>query len=274
MLQGTFLTNKDYDILVNEDADGYDLNGNMLFRFRKGAIPFDILKNGYESFKSSILPNEGRGIASGGSYRRTKEDGTLSNTTVGYTVESGLVGFMDRGEGGRNRFCRKTAFTKSYFDKFKNGIPFVEHVDGLYKELCPTHHEKQLAVARATNKNYRIADTSFTTVTVNKNFQTAVHQDAGDFIEGFGNLCVYREGNYEGAYLVLPEYRVAVNLTNTDMLFMDVHRWHGNTPFENQSEDFLRVAFVMYYRNNMLKCKGPAEELKEVQNYTGNFLRL
>lgn len=271
-LKGSFLTENDFDTLVTEDADGYDLSGNMLFRFRKGAIPYDIIKLGYESFKGSINWTEGRGMASGGSFKRPRKDGTLSKTTVGNQVQSGNVGYMD--ENAMVRYCRKTAFARNYFDKFQAGIPFVEHIDKLYKELCPVQYAKQIAIAKGTNRNYRIANTSFTTVTVNRNFQTGVHQDSGDLPEGFGNLCVYREGHYEGAYLVLPEYRVAVDLQTTDMLFMDVHKWHGNTAFKNASEDYLRVAFVMYYREYMYKCASPKEELKRVQMDSGGFLKL
>lgn len=261
-----------YDLLITEDADGYDLSGNMLFRFRKNAIPYEVLKNGYDNFKDSINWTEGRGIASGGSFKRPRKDGTLSKTTVGYQVQSGNVGYMD--ENAMVRYCRKTAFARNYFDKFTAGIPFVEYIDKLYKELCPAHYAKQIAIAKGTNRNYRIGETSFTTVTVNRNFQTAVHQDSGDLPDGFGNLCVYREGHYEGAYLVLPEYRVAIDLQNTDMLFMDVHKWHGNTAFKNQSEDYLRVAFVMYYREYMYKCASPEDELKRVKMDTGGFLKL
>lgn len=273
-LKSSFLDDNSYDLIIDHDADGFDVNGKILFKFRKNAIPFDIIKSGYESFKDAIIWTEGRGTASGGAFKRPRQDGSVSNTNVGQAVQAGVVGFMDRGESGRNRYCRKTAFSKDYFEKFKAGVPFVEHIDKLYQELCPEHYGRQISIARGTNRNYRIADTSFTTITVNKNFQTAVHQDAGDFPEGFGNLCVYREGFYEGAYLVMPEYRVAVNLQNCDMLFMDVHKWHGNTAFINMSEDYLRVAFVMYYRANMFQCKSPSEELKYVKNYTGGFLKL
>lgn len=271
-LKGTFLDKDSYDMVIDHDCDGYDMAGNLLFRFRKGAIPYEIIKLGYESFKNSIQKTEGRGLASGGSFKRPRKDGTLSKTTVGHQVESGNVGFMDA--HAMVRYCRKTAFARNYFEEFTAGIPFVEHIDKLYKELCPEHWEKQMAISRGTNRNYRIGDTSFTTVTVNRNFRTAVHQDSGDFREGFGNLCVYREGSFEGGYFCLPEYRVAIDMQNTDMLFVDVHKWHGNTPFENCSLDYLRIAFVMYYREYMYKCGSPRKELKRVQMDTGGFLKM
>lgn len=271
-LKGTFLDRSHFDTLITQDADGYDLDGKLLFRFRKGALPLEVIKLGYESFKESIRVSFNRGAAAGKPEAYQKKDGSLSKTIIAPAVQSGNVGFMD--VNAMARYCRKTAFAREYFDQFTAGIPFVEYVDKLYKELCPTHYAKQIAIAKGTNKNYRIGETSFTTVTVNKNFRTSVHQDSGDLPEGFGNLCCYREGHFEGAYFCLPEYRVAIDLQTTDMLFVDVHKFHGNTPFENMSEDYLRVSFVMYYREYMYKCPAPREELKRVQKDSGGFLRL
>lgn len=272
LLKGTFLDKTHYDLLITDDADGYDLYGNLLFRFRKNVIPFDVLQQGYNAFKDSIQLTDGRGIASGSSHKRIRKDGSTSNITIGNKVFSGNVGYMDA--GAMIHYCRKTAFARDYFEKFKQGIPFVACVDKLYQQLCPAHYEKQIAIAVGTNKNYRIGDTSFTTVTVNRNFQTAVHKDAGDYPDGFGNLCVYRQGSFTGSCFVLPEYRVAVDMQNCDMLFVDVHHWHGNTPFENCSDDYLRVAFVMYYREYMYKCKQPAEELAAIKNKETGYMTL
>lgn len=272
LLKGKFLDESYFDLLIQEDVDAYNAEGEMLLKFRKGAIPFPVLKNGYESFKESIEWTEGRGVASGSSHKRIRADGTIANTTVGNFVESGNVGYMDK--NAMVRYCRKTAFAQKYFEEFQAGIPFVQHIDNLYKELCPEHYARQLNIARGTNRNYVIGDTTFTTITVNRNFQTAVHKDSGDFMRGFGNLCVYREGSFKGAYFCLPEYRVAVDMQNTDMLFVDVHRWHGNTAFIDPSPDYLRIAFVMYYRENMITCKQPSEELRDTKMEQGGFLKL
>jgi hypothetical protein len=267
-LKTKFLTKKHYNQLITEDCDAYDNYGNLLFRFRKNAIPLQTLKDGVEAFKGSIEVTESRGAASGSSHKRIRKDGSVSNITVGNKVHSGSVGFMD--SGAMVKYCRKTAFARNYFDKYTQGIPFVQFIDKKYAELCPKHYAKQKAIAEGTNRNYIIGDTSFTTVTVNKNFRTACHQDAGDYSDGFGNLIVYREGNYDGGYFVMPEYGIAVDLHNTDLLFADVHKWHGNTEITNASEDWLRISFVMYYRQNMIKCSSPSQELhKTKMNKTG-----
>lgn len=271
-LKGKYLNESNYDLLITEDADGYDVNGNLLFRFRKNAIPLETLMLGVNSFKDSIELTESRGYASGSSHKRIRKDGSVSNITVGNKVESGSVGFMD--SGAMVKYCRKTAFAKNYFDKYKSGIPFVKFIDDKYKELCPTHYAKQKAIAQGTNQNYIIGDTAFTTVTVNKNFRTAVHQDAGDYPEGFGNLIAYREGNWTGGYFCLPQYKVAIDLQNTDILFVDVHKWHGNTDFINTEKDWLRISFVIYYREYMYKCKQPAEELLKMKMDKTGYLNL
>ncbi len=271
-LKTKFLDESHYNQLITTDCDAYDNYGNLLFRFRKNAIPLDILKNGVDAFKGSIEMTESRGAASGSSHKRIRKDGSISNITVGNKVESGSVGFMD--SGAMIKYCRKTAFARNYFDKFKQGIPFVQFIDKKYKELCPAHYAKQKAIADGTNRNYIIGDTSFTTVTVNKNFRTACHQDAGDFREGFGNLIVYREGHYDGGYFVMPEYALAVDLHNTDLLFADVHKWHANTEFTNCSDDWLRISFVMYYRENMIKCSSPSGELQKAKIDKTGYLTL
>ncbi len=271
-LKTKFLDDTAYDVVITTDTDCYDANGLLLFKFRKNVIPIEVLKTGYEAFKDSIQYTDGRGNASGGNFKRIRKDGSVSNISISNKVYSGNVGFMDA--GAMVHYCRKTAFARQYFDKFTQGIPFVKFVDEKYKELCPEHYAKQIAIAKGTNRNYVIGDTSFTTVTVNRNFQTAVHKDAGDLPDGFGNLCVYREGHFDGSYFCLPEYRIAIDMQNTDLLFVDVHRFHGNTPFKNCSEDYMRVAFVMYYREQMFLCKQPSEELHNIKMKETGYLKL
>lgn len=273
-LKGKFIDDSYYYTLIKSDADCYDNYGNLLFRFRKNKFPKETLKLGYDSFKKSIQYTDGRGITSGSSHKRIRKDGSVSNITVGNKVYSGNVGYMDA--GAMVKYCRTTAFARQYFDEFKSGIPFVQKVDQFYKELCPEHYAKQKAIASSTNRNYVIADTSFTTITVNQTFRTAVHQDAGDFRDGFGNLIVYNDGSYDGGYFVLPQYGIAIDVQSTDVLFVDVHQWHGNTEMKLKQgyEDIFRISFVLYYRENMYKCKQPSEQLKDIKIDKGGYLKL
>lgn len=273
IFKGKFLKEEDCKVLINSDTDAYDSSGKMLFRFRKNIIPIETLMIGVDNFRDSLELTESRGTASGSSHKRIRKDGSVSNITVGNKVLSGAVGFAD--PAAMVKYCRKTGFTRKYFDKFKAGIPFVKAIDDLYKELAPDNYKIQKKYAEGTNNNYVIDDTCFTTVTVNKDFITAVHKDAGDLPQGFGNLISYRKGNWGGCYFTLPEYGAGIDLQNGDVLFVDVHKWHGNTPFTNwDSKTCERISFVLYYREYMLKCGSPEEELIRVKLSENGFYRL
>jgi len=278
-LRATYINEDNFDELIVSDCDLYDVSGKMIARFRKNVLSIDLLKSGYEAFKGSIVGSHNRGDSAGGYYHETKKDGTTSNARMSRTVESGIVGSLEA--GGLTPYCRLTAFTADYFETYKKGIPFVKAIDSLYRELAPDQWKIQREYAKATNQNYIIGGTAFSTVTVNKNFRTAVHTDHGDLEKGFGNLIVYREGKWSGGYFCLPQYRVAFDLQNTDVLFVDVHQLHGNTPFypseqaetsgepempEEWTEGNLRISFVLYYREEIIKCPSPTNELKKMKN--------
>ena len=78
-LKTKFLDERHYNTLITNDCDAYDNYGNLLFRFRKNAIPMDVLKNGVDAFRGSIEVTEGRGSASGSSHKRIRKDGSISD---------------------------------------------------------------------------------------------------------------------------------------------------------------------------------------------------
>lgn len=271
----TFVGPDDYSLIVSFDCDGYDYaTGDLLFRFRKAAMPEKILAAGVENYKHSISISNNRGDAAGGTKRRMNPDGTPSNIMMADDAQSGNVGFMS--PGGLQPYCRMTAFGRNDFEKLQLGRPFVEFIDAKYKELCPTQHAAQLKTANETNANYVLWDTAFSTITVNKNFRTAVHVDNGDHYEGFGNLFVYREGDWKRGYFTLLEWGVGVDMQNTDMLFVDVHKYHANDLFEGFDPDNgdLRISFVLYYRTKLRNCKAPSDQVEELKTKKSSYLRI
>ncbi|RTK94672.1 MAG: hypothetical protein EKK64_07970 [Neisseriaceae bacterium] len=280
-LMGSFLDENSFDELINYDCDVYDVSGILLAKFRKNILSKEKLINCVENVRSSIVKMDNRGIASGrvelsktmnrqGSHitenfklQPITKDGKLSKYKVGNCVLNGLIGYMDRTV--MMPYCRKTAFTKNEFEKFEKAIPFIQEVNEKFKELIPEKWKIQNEYAKATDKNYIIKDTCFTTVTINKDFQTAVHKDAGDLKKGFGNLTSYKTDGLKGGYFVLPQWRIAFDLCSCDLLLVDVHQWHGNTPMTKESEEDERISFVMYYREKTIKCLAPKDELERVK---------
>ena len=130
-----------------------------------------------------------------------------------------------------------------------------------FKELLPQRYAIQESCANKIDQKFRVAgnDTPFTTITVNKNFRTSAHRDAGDLNEGFSNLTVVaKDKNWEGGYLVLPEFRVAVNIRPGDLLLINNHGGiHGNTelkpPAGMKIEDMERISLVCYFREKMME---------------------
>lgn len=156
-----------------------------------------------------------------------------------------------------HRQCRTTAYTRKHVEGWVAALPFVQAVDGVFRRTSPDRYEAQMAVVRKTPAYFVIPGTAFTTVTVNRNFQTAVHTDAGDLSEGLGVMSVLDERQYEGGYLVFPRYRVAIDMRRRDVLLADVHEYHGNTPIVGIESEYERISTVFYYRSGMRHCRAP-----------------
>lgn len=183
----------------------------------------------------------------------------ISDTTYANAVLSGIAGFFDRYP--RIPYGRSTAYTEQNFDTYTQCYPFMRKLSSKFEELLPERFAVQNECADKLDPKFRVAgeDTPFTTITVNKNFRTACHRDAGDLTEGFSNLTVVAKGdrNWSGGYLVLPEFRVAINIRPGDLLLINNHAGiHGNTellPPEGMTlADMERISLVCYFREKML----------------------
>lgn len=275
------------DILLQEDGDVVDADtGEFLIRFRRRVLNPHDCRVAYENLRSAATHTDNRGIAAGEiptgateivrgneivkigdrsrtRYRQLKPDGTLSSTNRAITVQSGLVGFFDRNP--RIPFCRQTAFNIQHGDRFEAALPFIQQVSEQFRLLMPGRWAAQKAEVDNISPDFVIPGTVFTTITVNKNWQTAVHQDAGDLQAGFGVLTALRAGSFDGGYFCLPQYRVAVDMQSTDVMLADVHKWHGNTPIVGRSARHERVSCVFYVRERMKDCGSAAEELRRAK---------
>ena len=300
--KGEFITEDDYDLILDESADVYkpvdvgalgafidpsevfnDMEDRLLVSFRRGVIDQEICEVAKENLKGAARESQNRGIAAGkvdvdklavendrvqliSPYRATykTKDGHQSKTNIANVVKSGIIGYFDRNP--RTPYCRTTAYTREFEDRFKESLPFIQAIDHWYSKLIPSSYRKQKRFAEeysTSEKGFMIEGTAFTTCTVNKNFRTAVHKDAGDLEEGFGNLTVLENGNYEGGYTVFPKFRVGVDCRQGDFLGMDVHEWHGNTEIVSEYDNYERVSVVCYYREKMKNCDSWDEEMQK-----------
>jgi hypothetical protein len=284
-LEGKFLDESYIDILLEEDTKIVDENGRPIAVFIKNVIPHNLAENAYYALRKAVALSNNRGQASGplppelkigdkidgltvgkilgNRYIPLKKDGTLSNSPKAKAVYSSIIGYADR--YARIPYCRTTEFTYKHFQEYKKAVPYIQFISKMFKEHLPDRWQNQKNEWEKTNDDFKIQNTVFSTVTVNKNFRTACHYDAGDLPEGFGNLAVLETGKYQGGYTVLPKYGIAVNVRNCDLALFDVHELHGNTAMTSD-RPYERISIVCYFRKKMVECGSASDEYERIKN--------
>lgn len=271
-LAGTKLDESHYDHLLggDEPCDVFKPDGSPLVKYRPQWFSEELCRLVAPACRIAAATTRNRGTAAGidgngrKSARNMKEDGSLSNTSVAQSVNSGIVGYFDR--SARYPFCRQTSFIISEAAAWKKFLPYIERADEGFRKFMPDRWSAQREYASRTASDWVIPQSTFTTVTVNKNFQTATHKDAGDLHSGFGVMSCLRNDKYDGAYLVFPAYRVAVDYAHGCLCLADVHEWHSNTGFQRMRIGYERITLVFYYREKMIHCKPAAEEVDWAKN--------
>lgn len=266
-MEGKFLTKAHFqgEPLRDEDIDVYKPDGTVLLKLRRKALPARLNRYVYDDLVKAARPTSNRGMAAGGGrYRPLKKDGTRSRTVYAKQVLSGVVGFLDR--SSREPHCRATAFTGQESARWARIAALAQEVNAVFADTLPERYAAQMAMVGQTRPDWIIPGTAFSTVTVNRNFRTAVHTDEGDLPEGFGVITADRRGPYEGGVLVFPKYEIAVDLHPGDVLLCDVHEFHGNTAFAGFDGEYERLSCVFYYRREMIKCGSFDQELTRLRN--------
>lgn len=252
-LKGQFLyeiPGKHYDHFVARDMNVYMPDGSLLLALRRNVISPDVCVRAFQSIPSAARVTNNRGTASGSErFRKQRQDGTPSEWLYANPVESGIVGYFDK------PYCRTTAFTRDQVTKWNGFLPYIEAVNQVFARVLPDRYAAQIEAVRNTPSKYVIPGTAFTTVTINRNWSTAVHTDEGDLAEGFGVMSMLRAGLFFGGQLVFPKWRVAVHLRTGDVLLANVHEYHGNMKILG-IPPYDRISMVFYFRSNMRNCPG------------------
>jgi hypothetical protein len=263
-LKNTYVKRSQINLIINDDADVYTADEKLLLRFRKNKLS----KNKSSEFYDNIIDFATNKTSNRGSASGSKQKNVKNNPKI----MTNIIGFFDS-FSPRQKMIMKTAkikligarpcrFNLQYPEKYKKIIPLIEEIDDFYKKYVPASYKKQYDKAKQTF--FRIGKTSFTTVTTNVNFQTTIHTDKGDDAEGFGNLSVIENGEYDGGETCFPQYGIGVDVRTGDVLFMDVHQWHGNLPIKPKTKDAKRLSIVCYLRHNVWKnTKGKPKSFLE-----------
>ena len=287
-LNGEFLGDEAYDLLIDHDADIFRADGSPLIHFRRNVVSVKHAARAFPVLFKAAQGGGNRGTAAGRlstlglkpgdrheqhvigalhgdtRYYPMKKDGTISKRSFGLEVPSSVIGSLERSSPAIP-YCRLTAFTAKHLKALRDAAPFIRTVDTCFRENSPQRHAAQLAECNKTHPDYIISGTAFSTITVNRNWRTALHKDVGDLRSGFGVLAVLSEGRYEGGLFVVPQYGVAVNMRHGDVLLVDVHEWHCNTPLVGVSKYWTRLSCVFYFRRRIVACKSLSEETERAK---------
>jgi hypothetical protein len=287
----TYVQRSQIDKIIEHDADVYVRDGDggsekLLLRFRKDVLSPQKRQAFYENvIEFAHHTTENRGNATGNNGKR----GVQYNKSV----KSNILGFFDRwspkqkykfrNHGFRADIdVRPCRFNMEHPAQYKLLLPLLQEIDQWYKRLVPEQYAKQFRKARSIPV-FRVAGTAFTTVTTNVNYRTSIHHDKGDDEEGFGNLVVLERGEYTGGETCFPQYGLAVDVREGDVLFMDVHESHGNLPIktvraatveegnEEGDSDAIRLSVVCYLRKKIWE-KTRGKTRKQLQDWHEKIL--
>ena len=266
---GTFV--ESFKTIIREDCDCY-ADGKILFKFRKNVITQKDSQIAMKNFlKHAKKPNDNRGVAAG-IDENGKAKKKVGNFSRGNICNSGIIGFFDKPSPQQKSelkkafgkvpaiVCRNTSYNKNYPTLFEEAQPFFKSINKLYEKVCLPFYKKQLEYSKQIRPQFLISDTVFTTVTCNYNWQTAIHTDKGDFVDGLGNITVVGTDDYEGGYTGFPEWDIGIDVRSGDIAIMDVHQPHCNTPMINKQPGSTRLSFVCYLRTDMVKGEIPYKD--------------
>lgn len=249
-------------------------NGKPLAVYLPGAAR-DVGTETYPEFTKIRMLTDNRGYASGG--ERVRRAGGGRNRTSAPNVMSSILGSFEA--VGPMQYCRLTAFTAQQVESWEALLPYFDRIARLFEEQVPERYAAQMLAVQNTEPDWVIKGTPFTTITVNNTYPTGLHTDKGDLDAGFSTLGVIRRGNYDGGWLSFPQYGVTVDMQDGDVLLMDAHEWHGNTPMTcGYCDETLRkpghkcegidltptpperISIVSYFRTDITECGTLAEE--------------
>lgn len=254
-----------YDELLNEDVTVNGPDGELIFILLKRALSASAVASAWKAVEDWNPLSPLRALAKGQKQQYLYKDGKKTNYIKDRTYcISGVMGYFDRFP--TTPCCRPCAFNAGDPDKWALMGPLSREVADLHMFHDPMAKNVYSDFRSRTHPDWLIPKTPYTTITMNKNFQTWPHKD-GKNLAATCPMTIIRKGKYNGGQLVFPEWRLAVNLDTTDlMMFMNSKEWHGNTRITGMTEGYVRSSFIWYCRKNMTDCLSATEEIERVKN--------
>lgn len=261
-----FLELSDVSTVIDESCEILGPDGRRAALLLRGAVKQETILRAWFHLRDYWPLTKNRGASTGGIRKNyLKNDGTVSKTTIAEDANSGVIGYMDRYP--RMPFCRKCAWNQHHPEAFADLLPLIQEVNEAFREHWFEKWMINDNARKKTHPDFVIPQTAFTTVTVNKNYRTACHQDPKNLDGSISSMLVIHDGRISGGELVLPEFDLALRFRHGDLVwFENKEVWHGNAPIVQLQKSAQRCTMVFYFRDGMVHCGSHEQELERARS--------
>ena len=226
-----------------------------------------------EMKKKGLIEGRDYKLRTPNSYHVRTKSGGWGMIAYANEIHSVMVGYK------RGRFTGaidSSGWTKDNPEKFEILKEIAIYNEKAFDKANSIVYNKQRKFAEEYIKpEHRIG--SFTTLSANRyhagqSAKMSAHIDSGDTEFGMTTMCVFRQGDYQGAYLTFPRYGIGIDAPDNSVLIADSREVHGVTSIRGNGERFSCVA----YCDNRLATIGNAgksERLigKYAKKHSGNL---
>jgi hypothetical protein len=192
------------------------------------------------------------GVIGTESLLRINKDGTLGTY---FATANGVMDILDDDDardglfgavkGSGTRAARLSPLTTKHPEWLEQLRKPIELADQLYSKYLPTPYAIQLAEVERASSLLRLWHTAFSSAYIIRNVRSGYHRD-GNLPGVMSVLMPF--GQFTGAELVVPRWRIAFALQPGDVLFFDAEESHGNLPFEGE-----RASLICYCTGDLSK---------------------
>jgi hypothetical protein len=265
--EGQYVNDDDCDYVIDrEDVDAYSASGEWVLSVRISEKLLNAAADFMPLFRDipGDVTGRGKAVHAGAVRPALRADGTVSRIERMPKL-AGLEGSVSRMVGfrapdGKNPYAHPSDYLRDHPDKVKAMLPWFQLMDQEFAWIAPQFHASQLAVAQQIQQ-WILEGTTFSGVTINRNWRTALHRDANNYGPAVMTAIVQGEMEERSGLLQFPRHRLAVNLTTGVLLIANTHiEPHGNTTIWGVTGQFRRISFVGFQNPRLLKCDTRAEE--------------
>jgi len=232
-----------------------------------GPIDHDDMKaKGLIEGKDYVLrtPNSYYPLKKNGEFNRIAEANEIHSVLIGYKRGrfTGMIkasGWMQK-KSNAEKFETLSQIANVNEEALKNAVPEVYKLQKTFADNC-------------IDEKYHIGGSPMTALSANKystggTVKMSAHLDGKDLEFGMTTMCVFRIGEFGGAYLCFPRYGIAIEADDGDVLIADSNELHGVTPITGEG---VRLSCVAYCDEHVATKGEAGKTEKPIGPHAGNY---